>query len=146
MSTEAKLFLVKFMMDDFADGQGKTWNSVPITVLAAEEGRKSLVPYEVGIKDYNSKQDFLKELSLNCLFSTDEAQQLADYIKENDNLEAEIDEVDLPIDYIWPWFTDMDAAYQGFMGVSEPMCSYMGSRLAAYFDVRNSEAWKKENP
>ena len=142
MPTGEKLFLVKFKMDDFADTQGKEWGSVPITLLVAEEDRQSLVPYEIGIKDYDSEQDFLKELSLRCLFSADEAQRLMTYLKEKEGFEAESDEIELPIDYIWPWFTDMDTTQQGFMGVSESLCSHMGLRIAAYFDIRDSEKWK----
>jgi len=144
MPAEGKLFLVKFSIDNFVDTQGKEWGSVPITVLAAEESRQPLVPYKAGIKDYNSGQDSLREIALLCLFSADEAQKLANYIEENDHFEAEVAEVDLPIDSLWPWLTEMDSTYQGFMGVSEGMCSYMGLRLAAYFDIRDSGKWKRE--
>ena len=145
MSSEEKLFLVKFNMDNFVDMQGKEQGTVPITLLAAEETRPPLVPYEVGIKDYNSGQDSLREIALLCLFSEDEAQKLANYIKENDHFEAELVEIELPINDLWPWLMEMDATYQGFMGVSETMCSYMGFRLAAYYDVRDSEKWKAES-
>ena len=119
--------------------------SIPITLLAAEEERQPLIPYEVGIKDYNSEQDFLKQLSLLCLFSADEAKQLAGLLKEKEGYEAEVEEVEMPIDSIWPWFMDMDSTCQGFIGVSEQICSAMGLRIAAYFDVRDSEKWNQMN-
>jgi hypothetical protein len=145
MPAEGKLFLVKFKMNDFVDAQGKAWGSVPITLFAAEENRQPLVPYEVGIKNYNSGDDFLKEFSLRCLFSEDEAQKLANYISEKENFEAEMSEFELPIDSVWPWLTGLDANYQGFMGVNEAICAHMGFLIAAYYDVRESEKWKEMN-
>lgn len=140
-----KLFLVKFWMDNFVDMQGKEWGKTPVTVIAADENRQSMVPYEVGIRDYDNS-NMLKKISLSCLFGADEAEKLANYISEKENFETSIDEVDLPLDDIWPWFKDMDNAYQGFIGVSKSICSEMGFILAAYYDVRESEMWKKENP
>ena len=142
---EKKLFLVKFVMDDFVDAEGKEWGSVPIIVLVGDETRKPLVPYEVGIKNYDSDSDSLKEYSLLSLFSEDEAQKLVSYLKEKEGLEAETVEVELPIDSISPWLGEMDPELQGFMGVSENMCFYMELRLAAYFDIRDSAKWKEMN-
>lgn len=142
---EKKLFLVRFIMDDFVDAQGKEWGSVPITVLAGDETREPLVPYEAGIKNYDSDSDPLKKYSLLSLFSEDEAQKLVSYLKEKEGLEAEAVAVELPIDSISPWLGEMDPELQGFMGVSENMCSYMELRLAAYFDIRDSAKWKEIN-
>ncbi|MFC1718062.1 hypothetical protein ACFL6S_30655 [Candidatus Poribacteria bacterium] len=143
MASEEKLFQVRFIMDDFADAQGKEWKGVPITLLIDEDNREPLVPYEVGIKDYES--DPAKEHALRSLFSEDEALRLANYIKEHDGFETEIVEVELPLDSLWPWYKEMNPAQQGFIGVSESICSYMELRIAAYFDVRDSITWKETN-
>ena len=143
MSSETKLFWVKFRMDDFVDAEGNAWKNVIITLFVDAEGRETLVPCEVGIKDYDSSQDSLKEFSLRNLFSEDEAQRLISYLKEHEGLEAEMDEVELPIASIWPWYEEtMDACHQGFMGVSEVVCSDMGLRIAAFFDLRDGATQK----
>ncbi len=146
MSPETKLYWVKFKMDDFVDAAGNAWENVIIILFVDAEGRETLVPYEVGIKDYDSSQDTLREFSLRNLFSADEAQRLINYLKEHEGLEAEMDEVKLPIASIWPWYEEtMDACYQGFMGVSELICSDMGLRIAAFFDLRDG-ATRKVDP
>ena len=143
MSSDVKLFQVRFIMDSLTDGQGKEWKGVPITVLIDEENREPLVPFEVGIKNYD--KDPAKEHALCTLFSEDEANKLARYIKEKDGFDTEIVEVELPLESLWPWYSDMDMEHQGFMGVSANMCSHMGFGLAAYFDVRESATWKEIN-
>ena len=143
MSLEKKLFLVRFKMDNFVDAQSKSWDGVPITLLIDEDTREPLVPYEAGIKDYDSDKDPRKEHALRSLFSEDEALRLVSYLKEHEGHEAEIDEVALPIDSIFPWYTAADPTRQGFMGVSASMCSHIGFRIAAYFDICGSVTWKE---
>ena len=145
MSVGRKLFLLRFRMDDFVDAQGKAWESVPITLFVADDNREPLVPYEVGIENYGGEQDQYKQFALLSLFSEDEVRQLASYLKEKQGIEAEIDEVELPINDIWPWLKDINPTQQGFMGVSEAICSHMGLRIAAYFDIRGSKTWKEMN-
>ncbi len=134
MSSDVKLFFVKFKMNDFTDAQGKAWDGVPVTLLIDEDNREPLVAYEVGIKDYDKNP--MKEHALRSLFGEDEAQKLVEYLKEHEGYEAEAEEVELPIEPQWPWYAEIDPAKQGFIGVSKLMCEHIGLRLVAYFDLR----------